>query len=89
MALSVAEAEAIMEGFTHRFPPHLPYVRDLLRKGVIGDIKIIRAEVIHPTADWENDMCEAYTGTMQAVGGVAIPRELIQPRKELKQSVMQ
>ncbi len=33
-------------------------------------------------------MCEAYTGTMQAVGELAIPRELIQPRKKSKQSVM-
>ena len=39
-------------------------------------------------ASRQNDMCEAYTGTMQAVGELAIPRELIQPRKKSKQSVM-
>ncbi len=36
----------------------------------------------------QNDMCEAYTGTMQAAGGFASPRELIQPRKKSKQSAM-
>ena len=33
-------------------------------------------------------MGEAYTGTMQAVGELATPRELIQPREKIKQSEM-
>lgn len=45
----------LMEAFSHRFPPHLPYVRDLLRRGEIGNVRIVRVEVIYPTLDWQND----------------------------------
>jgi D-xylose 1-dehydrogenase (NADP+, D-xylono-1,5-lactone-forming) len=66
MALSIEEAQSIkdaaeknnvvvMEGFTHRFQPQLAYVKRLIKDGEIGDIKIVRAEVIYPTVDWEND----------------------------------
>ncbi len=66
MALSVEEAERIiaaakandvivMEGFTHRFQPQLAHARELVRQGAIGNIRIVRAEVIYATQDWEND----------------------------------
>ncbi|MEX0886778.1 MAG: Gfo/Idh/MocA family oxidoreductase [Phycisphaeraceae bacterium] len=66
MVLTVAEADAVieaaqatgvlvMEGFTHLFPAQIAYVRDLLASGRLGAIRAIRAEVLYPTLDWEND----------------------------------
>lgn len=66
MASSVTELEAmivaahthgvvVMEAFSHRFPPHLPYVKELIDRGEIGAVKLVRAEVIYPTTDWAND----------------------------------
>lgn len=66
MAIEIADAHRIreaaeahgvlvMEGFTHRFQPHLPAIRKILRSGELGEIRIVRAEVIYTTSDWEND----------------------------------
>jgi xylose dehydrogenase (NAD/NADP) len=45
----------IMEGFTPWFLPQMDYVKNLLSSGKIGEIRVIKAEVIYGTEDWEND----------------------------------
>ena len=55
MAAAERNGVTIMEAFSHRFPDHLPHVKKLIQSGAIGDIRIVKSEVIYTTADWEND----------------------------------
>jgi len=75
LVLTVEEAERIkaaadangvlvLEAFTHVYPPQMAYVRGLLDEGRIGEIRVIRSEVLYPTRDWDND-----TRANPALGG--------------------
>jgi predicted dehydrogenase len=45
----------LMEGFTQHFLPHLEYARQVLDAGEIGDLRLLRAELVYTLRDWEND----------------------------------
>jgi predicted dehydrogenase len=45
----------LMEAFHHRFTPLFEDVPQLIKSGVIGDVKIIRMELTYPIPEWEND----------------------------------
>lgn len=44
-----------MEGFTTHFQPLLPFVRETIDSGEIGDVMIVRAELTYTIQDWAND----------------------------------
>ncbi|WP_428386208.1 Gfo/Idh/MocA family protein [Mucisphaera sp.] len=44
-----------MEAFSHLFTDQMTVIPKLLASRRIGDIRIIRAEVLYPTYDWDND----------------------------------
>jgi D-xylose 1-dehydrogenase (NADP+, D-xylono-1,5-lactone-forming) len=46
----------LMEAFTIRFVPQMPFVRQQLSAGVIGAVKIVRSELTFTIQDWVNDV---------------------------------
>jgi len=45
----------LMEAFHHRLSPQFDFVDDLLERGEIGEIKIIRSELTYPIDQWDGD----------------------------------
>ena len=54
----------LLEGFTPRYEPQMDFTVQLLKLGVIGDVKILRSELTYTIQDWEND-----TRVKPALGG--------------------
>ncbi len=50
-----ANGVKLMEGFTHRFTHLAAFLRETLDGGVIGEVKLVRAELTYTIQDWEND----------------------------------
>ena len=45
----------LMEGFWIRFHPQLPFIRETIAAGTIGEIRLIRAELTYTITDWGGD----------------------------------
>ena len=57
-AMIAAAGEAgvvLMEGFWIRFHPQLPFIRETIAAGTIGEIRLIRAELTYTITDWGGD----------------------------------
>jgi predicted dehydrogenase len=62
-----ADRILIMEGFTTRFLPQFAFARELITSGVIGPVRIVRAELTYTIRDWVND-----SRTRAELGGGAL-----------------
>jgi predicted dehydrogenase len=52
---ATANGVKLMEGFTHRFTPLAAFLRETIDSGMIGEVKLVRAELTYTIQDWEND----------------------------------
>jgi predicted dehydrogenase len=50
-----ANGVVLMEAFSHPFNPVLPVMQQVIASGQIGEVKLIRAELLYTIQDWEND----------------------------------
>jgi predicted dehydrogenase len=55
IAAADANGVLLMEGFTPHFTPIPGFLRDAIAAGEIGEIKIVRSELLYTIQDWEND----------------------------------
>ncbi|MFW6154434.1 MAG: Gfo/Idh/MocA family protein [Planctomycetota bacterium] len=45
----------LMEGFWIRFHPQLPFIRETIASGAIGEVRLIRVELTYTITDWGGD----------------------------------
>ena len=50
-----ANNRLVLEAFTHVYPEQYQHVQNLIAQGAIGELRAVRAEVLYPTLDWDND----------------------------------
>ncbi len=55
VAAAHAADVVLMEGFWIRFHPQVPFIRETIASGAIGEIRLIRAELTYTITDWGGD----------------------------------
>lgn len=50
-----ANGVVLVEAFSHPFTPVLPVMQQVIASGQIGEVKLVRAELLYTIQDWEHD----------------------------------